>query len=67
MTTPEIENEVELDYGVYFDYLDALRMSGVTNMYGAVPYLRDTFDLDRDEARQILVKWMETYENKHPI
>ena len=24
----------------YFDYLDALRESGVTNMYGAVPYLQ---------------------------
>ena len=27
----------------YFEYLDALRASGVTNMFGAVPYLEEEF------------------------
>ena len=32
-----------------FVYLDELRDSGVTNMYGAGPYIRDNFDVNREE------------------
>jgi hypothetical protein len=45
----------------YFDYLDNLRESGVTNMFGAAPYLQEAFDLTRTEAREILKEWMENY------
>lgn len=46
----------------YFDYLDALRDSGVTNMFGAVPYLQQEFpelSYDRAQAVCILREWME--------
>lgn len=46
----------------YFDYLDALRGSGVTNMYGAVPYLQREFpELSYDHAQAVYVlrEWME--------
>ena len=46
----------------YFDYLNKLRDSGRTNMFGAVPYLRAEFGLDRNTARQILAKWMRSGE-----
>jgi len=42
----------------YFDYLEILRKSGVTNMFGAAPYLEQEFGLDRREARTILKQWM---------
>ena len=45
----------------YFDYLDALRESGVTNMYGAVPYLQQAFpelSYDHAQAVYILREWM---------
>ena len=45
----------------YFDYLELLRDSGVTNMFGAGPYLEETFDLSRSEARKVLISWMESY------
>lgn len=45
----------------YFEYLESLKDSGVTNMFGAARYLQDEFDLDRYEARDILVEWMESY------
>ena len=48
-------------YSEYFDFLDNLRESGVTNMFGAVPYLMDEFVLDKDEALNILSRWMESY------
>ena len=34
-----------------FTYLDELRDSGVTNMFGAAPYLQREFDLEKREAR----------------
>jgi hypothetical protein len=44
-------------------FLDALRKSGVTNMFGAAEYLVVEFGLDRDEATAILAEWMRTYTN----
>tara|TARA_R110000824_G_scaffold183473_1_gene364508 strand:+ start:1382 stop:1558 length:177 start_codon:yes stop_codon:yes gene_type:complete len=46
----------------YFDFLINLRDSGVTNMFGAAPYLSDEFDLDKHEARQVLGRWMESFD-----
>jgi len=50
----------------YFEYLDDLRESGVTNMFGAGAYLEADFGLDRNEARKVLSKWMETFDERHP-
>lgn len=46
-----------------FEFLNRLRESGVTNMYGASPYLAAAFDLPRREASKILVEWMQWVEN----
>jgi len=45
----------------YFEYLTNLRDSGVTNMYGAAVYLQRDFGLSRQESRDILLKWMESF------
>ena len=42
-------------------YLNALRRSGVTNMYGAGAYLERRFGINRKEAGIILVQWMKTF------
>jgi hypothetical protein len=42
-----------------FIYLNKLRESGETNMYGASPYLQCAFSLTKREASKILVEWME--------
>lgn len=46
----------------FFEYLDGLRAIGMTNMFGAVPYLMEEFGLDRKAARSILQQWMKSYE-----
>lgn len=46
----------------YFKFLESLRKSGVTNMFGAAPYLQREFGLDKQEARDILMKWMKSYD-----
>ena len=47
-----------LNKEVYFKFLDALRESGVTNMFGAAPYLAASFTLSNSRAREILLEWM---------
>jgi hypothetical protein len=49
----------------YSDFLLALRDSGVTNMFGAAPYLQKEFGLDKREAREILANWMKSFNEGH--
>jgi len=46
-------------------YLDALRESGETNMYGAGPYLVAGFGLTRAESHRVLAYWMKTFRERH--
>ena len=55
-TTPE-EKEV-------MEYLQDLRESGVTNMYGAASYIQDQFEMSEKESKEILVLWMENFNEK---
>jgi len=45
----------------YSDFLVALRDSGITNMFGAAPYLQAEFGLDKREAREVLANWMRSF------
>ena len=54
------------DMKEYFEYLDVLRESGVTNMFGAGPYIQEEFGLDKHEAREIVIAWMGSFEERHP-
>ena len=47
----------------YFIYLNELRESGITNMFGAAPFLEDEFpELNRQEAKDVLMKWMDSFD-----
>ena len=49
-------------------FLDDLRESGVTNMYGAGIYLTDEFQsLSSKEASKILIYWMQTFSERHNL
>lgn len=45
-------------------YLNQLRESGITNMFGATPYLQSKFHLSRGFAADCLVYWMQTFGDK---
>ena len=45
----------------HLDYLDDLRGSGETNMFGAGNYLMKSFKLTSPVAREILTYWMQTF------
>lgn len=49
------------------EYLCALRDSGAVNMWGAVPYLEDRFDITREHAKQALLDWIASFDSgKNP-
>ena len=58
--TTEQEQEV-------LEYFNMLRDSGVTNMFGATPYIEDEFGLDKKDSRRLLSLWMNNfnYEGKY--
>tara|TARA_R110002012_G_C11290402_1_gene571936 strand:- start:269 stop:460 length:192 start_codon:yes stop_codon:yes gene_type:complete len=49
----------------HLTFLDELRESGATNMFGAAPYLESAFDLERKEARIVLSYWMQSFSERH--
>ena len=46
-----------------FTYLEGLRQSGVTNMWGASPYLEREFGLNKNEAKEVLLDWIKSFGN----
>lgn len=51
----------------HLEFLDSLRDSGVTNMFGAASYVQEEFpELSKDESREVLFYWMHTFSERHP-
>ena len=54
----------------HLEFLDRLRESGITNMFGGVSWLVNHVwkneDLDRPKARKVLSYWMDTFDERHP-
>lgn len=72
MTSPELERMAERAKNPlaafpenrladFFEFLDELRESGITNMYGAPPYLQKTYPMKRDQAVSVTSAWMKTF------
>lgn len=50
----------------FFTYLDGLRLSRTTNMFGAGPWLEAEFEMDRRAARDVLMAWQRTFDDAPP-
>ena len=51
----------------HLDFLDDLRESGVTNMYGAASYVYQAYPgLTERESQQVLAYWMDTFSERYP-
>jgi hypothetical protein len=55
-------NPVDFPKNEYYAYLESLRDSGVTNMWGAAPFLQYEFGISYEDAKNILVDWIKSYE-----
>lgn len=54
---------IKEEWECYYQMLEAIRKSGVTNMFGAAPYLREFCpELSREESNKILSNWMSNYD-----
>jgi hypothetical protein len=60
-----MENEkypIKEEWEDYYKILEAIRESGITNMFGAAPYLQELCpELSREEANKILCNWISNY------
>lgn len=45
----------------YWVFLENLRKSGVTNMFGSPQYVMDAFGVDFHRAVEIVSEWMKNY------
>jgi len=63
MTKKKKEGAVKLKYEEkFYIFLDSLRKTGKTNMFGAGAYLKDEFpELSASVANKILADWMDTF------
>jgi len=52
----------EKELSRYFRFLDDLRGSGETNMFGAGPFIQSEFGLTRSDAREVVMEWMRTFD-----
>ena len=60
-----MENEkypIKEDWEEYYKVLEAIRRTGVVNMFGASPYLKECYpNLTKEECDEILCNWMHNY------
>jgi hypothetical protein len=45
-------------------YLDALRESGATNMFGAPPFVQCEFGISKSQSKEATVYWMKTFSKR---
>jgi len=45
-------------------FLDVVRSSGVTNMFGAAPYIQKHFKTSKAESTAFLMEWMKTFKER---
>ncbi len=45
-------------------FLDVVRSSGVTNMWGASSYIQDHFKVSKHDAKDFLLEWMNTFSER---
>ena len=55
------------ELGEVFTYLDELRVSGVTNMWGAGPFVERREGWGEDKASKALTTWIEVYDRNKPL
>ena len=59
MKNPKEIEQMETDIRIkVFHFLDQLRESGITNMYGATPYIQTEFGFPKARARDYLTDYL---------
>lgn len=62
MSTNAEKYPIREDWEEYYKFLEAVRRTGVCNMWGANIYLVEAFHMSNKESQEILVNWIENYD-----
>ncbi len=62
MNTDSTASEAEV-----FEFVDLVRDSGVTDMFGAGAYIEAEFCVTNQQASRLLTRWMQTFPERHHI
>lgn len=54
-------NQINEEHINYYKTLEAIRRSGVCNMWGAAPYLADMENISEEKAEEVLLEWITNY------
>lgn len=57
----------EINKEEVFLFLDTLRDSGITNMFGAGPFIEEAYCVGRREANELLLEWMKSFRMRHAV
>ena len=57
----ENKHPIKEEWSDYYNMLESIRQSGITNMFGAAPYLAKFAGIDKKLASQVLASWMHNY------
>jgi hypothetical protein len=58
----ETKYPIKEEWEEYYKVLEGIRRTGVTNMFGAAPYLKEFCpELSKQESNEILCNWMHNY------
>lgn len=55
------ERQSTIEEQEVFEYLNDLRESGATNMFGAPPYVEQRFSMSKSESRKLVSLWMNNF------
>lgn len=50
------------EWNDYYKTLEYIRRSGITNMWGAAPYLAKFYTISVELAKDILLSWIDNYD-----
>lgn len=54
-------NQINKEHINYYKTLEAIRRSGVCNMWGAAPHLAEMEGISKEKAEEVLLEWITNY------
>jgi len=61
LSIKEMAEEVIKEASQVMAFCEELRLSGKTNMLGAVPYIQEEFEMESTQARNYLILYFESF------
>ncbi len=61
LSIKEMSEELTKEIADVMAFCEELRLSGKTNMLGAVPYIQEEFEMESSQARNYLILYFESF------